>query len=213
MKDHIGRHYRILRTTAIGGLLFLLPLIVIGALLGYVWNIVVVVYDVLKGIIPEALQTPATLALLFLMAILIVLLLCFVCGLLARRAIARKFSRTVEKQLMMVFPKYVVYKELLAGNIGGEEHAPTLKPVSVRFDDYSRLGFESERLSDGRVVVYLPGAPDAWIGSVVLVPDDRVERLDIPLPEFLGVFEKLGRECASLPIARNKQETATLNEA
>jgi hypothetical protein len=59
----------------------------------------------------------------------------------------------------------------------------------------------------------LPGAPDAWTGSVVLVPDDQVERLDIPLPEFLGVFEKLGRECASLPIAGNRQETAALNEA
>lgn len=198
MKKHIGRQYKVLKTTAIGGLLFLLPLAVIGGLLGYVWNIVVDVYELLKDSIPEDFQRPTTLALMFLIAVLIVLLLCFICGMLARRAIARRFSQTIEKQLMMVFPKYGIYKDLLAGNIGGDEHAPSLRPVSVQFNEYSRLAFESERLSDGRVVVYLPGAPDAWIGSVVLVPDDQVERLDIPLPEFIGVFEQLGRDCAAL---------------
>ena len=152
----------------------------------------------LKEIIPEPFQTPTTLALMFLTAILIVVLLCFICGVLARRAIARRFTQTLEKQLMTVFPKYGIYKDLLAGNIGGDEHAPSLIPVTVQFNEYSRLAFESERLADGRVVVYLPGAPDAWIGSVVLVADNQVERLEIPLPDFIGVFERLGRDCTEL---------------
>ena len=198
MKRHIGRSWKVLRTTAIGGLLFLFPLMVIGALLGYVYNIVIAIYEPLRELIP--VDTATGVALLFMIAVLILLLMCFICGLLARRAIARKFSRTIEKQLMTVFPKYTVYKDLIAGNIGGDEHAPTLLPVSVRFDDYCRLAFEAERLSDGRVVVYLPGAPDAWSGCVVLVADDRVERLDIAWPEVVGVFERLGRECAHLPV-------------
>lgn len=210
MKDHIGRQYKVLRTTAIGGLLFLLPLIVIGVLLGYIWNVVVVVYDVLKEIIPASLQSPATLALLFVISVLIVLLLCFVCGMLARRAIARRFSRTIEKQLLTVFPKYGIYKDLLAGNIGGSDHAPTLVPVSVRFHDFCRLAFEADRLADGRVVVYLPGAPDAWNGCVVLVGNDQVERLDVDWPEVVGIFERLGRECGPLLIGSRAGQAASL---
>ena len=196
MKQQIKRQYRILKTTAIGGLLFLLPLVVIGAAVGYVWNIVMMVYSVLKDVIP--FDDAATLALLFVIAVLIVLLLCFLCGVLARRALARRFSKTLEKQLMTVFPKYGIYKDLLAGNIGGEEHAPSMKPICVQFSEFSRPAFETGRLEDGRVAVYLPGAPDAWIGSVALVEADRVEPLDIPLPEFIGIFEQMGRECATL---------------
>lgn len=196
MHRQIRRSFGFLRTTAIGGLLFLLPLIVIGALLGYLYSIVSAVYVPLKEIIP--VDTAAGFAALFMAAVAIVLLACFFAGLMARRAIAKKFSKTVEKQLMMVFPKYAVYKEILAGNFGDVRHAPMLRPVSVRFDDYECLAFEADRIPDGRVVIYVPGAPDSWIGSVLLVEEERVARLSIPLPEAVGIFERLGRDSAHL---------------
>ena len=40
MKDQVTETFGLLRTTAIGGLFFLLPLAVIGGLLGYVYPIV-----------------------------------------------------------------------------------------------------------------------------------------------------------------------------
>ncbi len=194
MKQQIGKSLGFLRTTAIGGLLFLLPVIVIGGLLGYAYTIAIAVYEPLKEYVPDA----AGIGMLFLAAVALVLLACFLSGLMARRAIARKFSHTVEKQLMMVFPKYAVFKEILAGNFGDEHHAPKLLPVTIQFDDFQRLAFEADRLPDDRVVVYLPGSPDSWIGSVLLVEAVRVRRLDIPLPEAVGIFERLGRDSAHL---------------
>jgi hypothetical protein len=64
-----------LRTTAIGGLLFLLPLIVLGALIGQVVPIVMTVAETLGGILP--VRTPGGIALLVLLAIAILLPLCF----------------------------------------------------------------------------------------------------------------------------------------
>lgn len=138
MKDKLTKTYKVLRTTAIGGLVFLLPLAVIGWLLGYVYQIVLAVYEPLKDHIP--VSSASGVALLFLLAIAILLALCFFCGLAARRAIGRKFSQTIEKQLVMVFPKYAIYKDIVAGNLGGEDLAPTLKPVTVRLDDAIRIG-------------------------------------------------------------------------
>ena len=191
MKDRIGKSFGFFKTTALGGLFFLLPLAVVGAILGYVYSLVIVIYEPLRDNIP--VSTPAGVAALFAIAVGILVLLCFISGIIARRAIGRKFSKTVEKQLMTVFPKYAVYKDLLADNIGGPENVPSLTPVCVRFEECHRLAFEADRLTNGMVAVYLPGAPDSWIGSVVLVSADRIEPVDIPFSDFLGIFERLGR--------------------
>ena len=194
MQDHIGKSLGFVKTTALGGLFFLLPLVVLVVLLGYIYSIVSVVYDPLKEWIP--VSTAAGLATLFAIAVGIILLLCFAAGIVARRAIGRKFSRTVEKQLMTVFPKYAVYKDLLADNIGGSENLPSLQPIIVHLADADQLAFEADRLPDGTAVVYLPGAPDTWIGRVVLVTAQQVEPVDVPFSEFLGIFERLGRDSA-----------------
>ncbi len=182
-----------LRTTAIGGILFLLPLVVIGTLLGSIYNVVIQVYEPLKKFLP--VHSAIGILLLFLLAVAIVVLLCFFCGLITKRALARKFTQTVEKQLITVFPKYAIYKDLLAGNLGGDENVPSLTPVTVKLIDQTRLAFEADRLPDGRVLVYLPGAPDTWNGEVVVVDPEQVAAVDVPFSEYLGIFEKLGREC------------------
>ena len=196
MKDQIGKSFGFLKTTGLGGIFFLLPLAVVCGLLGYVFNIVWAVYEPLKERIPVSSATGV--ALLFAIAVGILVLLCFVSGIIARRAIGRKFSKTIEKQLMTIFPKYAVYKDLLAGNIGGEGNLPSLKPICVRFDDVYHLAFEADRLANGLVVVYLAGAPDAWIGQVALVPAERIEAIDVPFSEFLGIFEGLGRDSSTM---------------
>lgn len=196
MKDRIGKSLGFLKTTALGGLFFLLPLAVIGGILGYVFSMVSVIYEPLKKRFP--IDDPAWLALLFGISVGILLILCFSAGIIARRAIGRKFSRTIEKQLMTVFPKYAVYKDLLADNIGGPDNIPSLKPVCIRCGESHRLAFEADRLANGLVSVYMPGAPDTWIGHVELIPAERIEPLDIPFSEFVAIFERLGRDCAAM---------------
>jgi len=196
MKSQVTRTFSFLKTTAIGGLIFLLPLAVIGGLLGYVYNVVLVIYEPLKKHLP--VSTVAGTAVLFLMAVGILVMLCFLCGLAARRAIARKFSQLVEKHLVMVFPKYAIYKDILAGNVGGDAHAPSLVPVTIQFDDSIRIGYEAGRTERGLVIVYLPGSPDPWMGSVVLVEPGRVQPLNVDFGETSAICERLGRDSGPL---------------
>ena len=191
MKDHVTNTYGFLKTTAIGGLIFLLPLAVIGVLLGYVYNIVLIIYEPLKEYLPAISTLSVTL--LFLIAVIILLILCFLSGLAAQRAIGRKFSQTIEKQLVMVFPKYAIYKDIVAGNIGGDELSPTLLPVTLQLDDMIRIGYEAGRTERGLVIVYLPGSPDPWIGSVVLVEPNRIQPHDVDFNETAAICERLGR--------------------
>ena len=83
MKDRVTKTFGFFKTTAIGGLIFLLPLAVIGGLLGYVYNVVLVIYEPLKGYLP--VSSAGGTALLFLIAVGILIMLCFLCGLASVR--------------------------------------------------------------------------------------------------------------------------------
>lgn len=182
-----------LKTTALGGLLFLLPLIVLGALIGQVapliWSIAVFLNDIL----PVPVKTPAGIALLVLLALAIVLSGCFAAGLIARRSIGQRLSKAFEKNIMMLFPRYAVFKDQLHGSLGGDEGRPGLKPVVVRWEGALRVGFERDRMGDEWVTVYLPGTPDPWSGQLAWFPVREVQTLDLEFGETVGLFEQLGR--------------------
>ncbi len=197
---------RFLRTTAIGGLLFLLPLIVVGALVGQVVPIVLAIAEGLAGILPGFIKTPSGIALLFLMSIGILLLLCFSAGLLARWSFSRKFSEAFEKKLVFLFPRYAILKDQMADSIGGDHAKAEMKPVVIRFDEMRRIGFETERCEDnGLVSVYLPGSPDPWSGKVAVVEASRVEALDAEFGVAAATCEQLGRGSIAL-LGKPKRE-------
>ena len=207
MREQLTRSFGFLKTTAIGGLIFLLPLVVISTLLGYVYRIVLVLYEPLNKYLP--FQDTLGLTLLFLLAIAVLLGFCFVFGLVARRAFVREFTQKIEKQLVMVFPKYAIYKHIVAGNLGGNEHAPTLKPITVQFESMIRIAYETGRTSRGLVVVYLPGSPDPWIGSVALVEPHRVMPLEVDFNETAAICERLGRDSTVLLSEVRQQGTSS----
>ncbi len=183
-----------LRTTAIGGLLFLLPLIVVGALIGQVVPIVLAIAESLGEFLPGFLKTPSGIALLILMAIVILLLLCFAAGFVARWSLGRNLSQAFEKKLVLLFPRYAILKDQMADSIGGDQAKAQMKPVMIRFNDCIRIGFETERCGEaGLVSVYLPGSPDPWAGKVAIVNIDRIEPLMANFGEAVATCEQLGR--------------------
>jgi uncharacterized membrane protein len=194
------------KTTAIGGLLFLLPLIVVGFFIGQLVPIVLTIAEFLGQNLPGSFRTPTGIAFLISLSIAVLLFICFVCGLLARRSLIKNIAATFEKRLLMLFPRYAILKDQMADTIGGDQAKTRMKPVLVRFDEYARLGFETERdESQGYVAVYLPGAPDAWAGRVALVESQRVELLDIPFGELVSTCEQLGKgSTALIPPGANK---------
>lgn len=195
MKSRVNKSLNFTKTTAVGGVLFLLPLVVFAVLLAYVYQVVVTIHKYLQPWNP--FDSFIGFGLLYSLAILFLLAGCFVAGLLARRAIGARFSEKIEKQLMKIFPKYGIFKDLLADKIGGNENAPSLRPALVKKDGVHCLAFQADCLANGMIVVYFPGSPDAWAGSIAIVPQENVHPMDIPLDDLLGICERLGRDSSS----------------
>ena len=195
MKQAI-KTFGFLKTTAIGGLFFLLPLIVLGALVGQVVPIIRAVTESLHSVIK--VDTPSGIALLVGVAILIIVLACFVAGVLARRSIGQKLNLLFEKNISMLFPRYTIIKEQMRGSIGGKSLKPNMKPVVVRLQDHRAIGFQMEVLDDDQVAIYLPGAPDAWSGRVILVSATQIQPLHAEFWNTVLIFGELGRGSKSV---------------
>jgi uncharacterized membrane protein len=184
------------KTTVLGGLFFLLPFAVVIFLVGQIAAMIVPVAAQIEPYIPEQLNV-GNLSLATVLAVALLVALCYLAGLFARRSFASRFSGKIEKYLLMLFPRYAIIKDQMASNIGGDASRPQLAPVLVRLDDATRIGFEVERpAGGGAVVVFLPGSPDPWQGHVVHVAAERVSRLKADFGQVVGVCETLGRGAA-----------------
>lgn len=182
-------------TTLIGGVVFLLPLVVVLYVLGQGLALVTRAAQPLISLLPAA--NVGGVALASIAALALLLLLCYGAGMLARAALGRALSDRFETKLQTLYPRYAVIKAMSQG-LHGVLGQRVLKVVLVSFDDHQLIAFDIERLDDGRAVLYLPGAPDAWSGSVVLVQPDRIEPLDIDSAALARSLQRLGLGTAAL---------------
>ena len=181
-------------TTLIGGVVFLLPLIVVLAVLGQGLALMAGVAKPLAAMFPN--QQVGGVALVSLVALLL-LVLCYGAGLLARAALGRTLSASFEDRLQTLYPRYTIIKGMTQA-LGVDGVKSSLKTVLVSFDDHQVLAVEVERLADGRVVVFLPGAPDPWSGSVVIVMQQRVASVPVEIGALHRSLKSIGRGSAEL---------------
>jgi uncharacterized membrane protein len=181
--------YRFLKTTLVGGLVVLVPV----AVCAYI--IVAVVKAVFRGLAPIAellpAQSPGGIGLVGLLAIAIVVAMCFLFGLLVRTAGGRALGGWVENRLFNLLPGYELIKRVTQQFAGtGEETLGT--PVAVRFGDSQQIGFLVEELTPGQVTVFIPAAPALTFGTVHIVPAERVEKLSAKLTQVIDCISKIG---------------------
>lgn len=186
------------KTTVIGGLFFLIPLVVLLLILAKA-------YDVMKAIahpLSSYLKVDSVSGVAFanLLAVVLVIALCFLAGLLARSSWMRRLVGRFERRVMQKVPLYQMVKTTVE-SVLPLHREQGLQPVLVEFDDCSQLGLEVERQAGGQVVVYLPGSPNPWSGSVLLTVADRVKPLPVTMLATMHSLQQLGKGANALMAA------------
>ncbi|MEL6807481.1 MAG: hypothetical protein AAFO97_06845 [Pseudomonadota bacterium] len=185
-----------MKTTLLGGLIFLVPVAVIAILFTKVFHISMAVVAPIAKIIP--INSIAGVAFVNFLAVIAILLVCFIAGLLAKTVFFSQKVDLIDGLLIDTIPGYAVAKGVLGSVTRKEELATLLPSVLVRLDDYEQITFEIERVGS-KVVVFLPGAPSAWAGSTIIVDAERVRKLDLPTHKTVKLMRVLGR--GSLQVA------------
>lgn len=185
---------RLIGTTLYGGLVFLFPVVITVLLVGKAIDLVRMLVEPLARVLP--VQSMLGLRAPYILAVVLLLLICLLAGYVARMAVAGRFMRGFESTYLQRIPAYA-YLKTRADSLVEAEAIQDMRPCLVRFDDHWQVAFEIERLADERVVIYLPGAPDPWSGSVHVFTTERVTPLPLSVRSAGELMLRLGRGTAA----------------
>jgi uncharacterized membrane protein len=175
-------------TTVIGGLLFLVPVVFLGIVLTKAAGFMMVIAQPLAAWVP--VDSIGGVALANLIAVAAVILLCFLAGLVARHALAGKLVKNLESKVLVKIPGYSMVKGIVSGF--DESNTAGLKPVALQLGTAERVGFEVQKLPDGRSVIYIPSAPSPWSGVTQVLPPEQVTYLEVPVTKIIEITENYG---------------------
>lgn len=167
-----------LRDLLVDGVLLALPVGLAAFLLHRVVGAVIGVMAPVAHLLPQGRWFG--IAALELAALVLVLLALVALGAFGRSAPGRRLVATLESIVLGKFPGYMMMKSV-AADLGGTQSESELRPALVSFDDNTVLAYVVEATgSSGPFTIFVPGAPSAGSGSVVLVPPERVQLLNVP---------------------------------
>jgi uncharacterized membrane protein len=192
-----------LKTTLIGGILFLIPISICVLILGKAHKVMVRLAAPLADWLP--MDTVGGIAKANVLAVIAIVVVCFVAGLLSKSHLASRLVEWLESCFLQSIPGYTFIKGL-TGGLTGDDEETHLAPVLARFDDAWQVAFQVERLSDGRVALFIPGAPDPWSGSLMIMSEERVQPLDRTMAAAVRNLRALGRGSSAF------LSTATIDE-
>jgi uncharacterized membrane protein len=170
--------------------IFLIPIVISVAVISKGLEITGVIAKSIAHVLP--VDMIGGFAVAQVLAIVLLLLVCFVAGLLARAAIARRLVYGLEANVLSRVPAYALLKTKTQSMLSLED-VEGMPPVVVRFDDAWQIALEIERIEGGKVALFLPGAPDPWSGSICIADKDRVTPLDLPVAFVARMSKQLGR--------------------
>jgi uncharacterized membrane protein len=180
--------FSFIRTTITGGILFLLPVILLLMIFTKAYNILHKLSAPLSEKLPE---------LIFgfdgsnLIALLLLILICFVSGLLFRSKYVKNWIKKLEDQVLINLPGYALIKSITAGAMGKTSDEDML-PVLIHEDESWSLAFLVEK-GEKFSTVFIPEAPRHDSGEVKIILTNRIEALDISALKFTQIIKNFGK--------------------
>jgi uncharacterized membrane protein len=188
-----------LKTTLLGGVLFLVPIFLIAFVVSNVLDIAGAIIEPLAAWIPVDYVGGVSVA--NLLAGAAIVLVCFIAGVLANAALAKKLVDWLESAVLCNVPGYEVLKSMGEGMVGIERDQAH-QAVLARIAETWQIAFLVERIDGGYVAVFVPAAPNPWSGSVFFMTEDRVKSLDLSRAQLLKCLNRLGVGSNSLLAGR-----------
>lgn len=179
-----------LKTSLIGGLFVLLPLIMFYLLLAEMLELVVALATPIADLFPEGtfdrVNAPVLIALILIVGA------SFLLGLTLRSMTLRRSGLWIERTVLGRLPLYTAVKSLSRGLIGAKEDA-TFRPALLNSPDGVReIVYVIEDHGDGQVTVLVPWSPTSFSGSVKIMGSDRIEMLEASLGDASRVLSQWG---------------------
>jgi uncharacterized membrane protein len=173
------------KITLIGGLLVLLP----------IWLTVLLLLKAINGAIsllrPLARLMPESVAHEDLVAFVLLLVICFVVGLMMRTRLVQRFGRWQEQHIFERIPGYTLLRSITY-QLAGKKEEQSFQPALVEMKDALLPAFIVEKHADGQFTVFVSSSPMPMAGAIYILPPERVHPVDVPLAKAMLCVARWG---------------------
>jgi uncharacterized membrane protein len=188
------RFVAFLKTTLLGGVIVVLP----------AWLAVLLVLKALGHleifVKPVSSHLPGSVAHPRVIAILVLVGVCFLVGAAIQTAVGAQAERTAERLVLEKIPGYTTLRGL-ASRLSDHAETASFQPALVEMEEALVPAFIVEQHSGNRCTVFIPSAPTPMAGAVYIIENNRVHPLDLPAVSVMQCLSKWGGGSAKLVAA------------
>lgn len=142
------------------------------------------------------------------LALLLVLIVCFVVGVAVRTRAGRALRGRMEMSFFGKIPGYTMFRGLTQ-RLAGEADENVWRPALAEIEDALVPAFIIEEHDDGRLTVFVPSVPTPFAGAVYVLNRTRVHPIDVPFKQAIQSISKWGSGSKDL-VAAMKTSAAPL---
>jgi uncharacterized membrane protein len=169
--------FKWVRTTMVLGLASILPLVLIAWVLYWLYNFIIYQVQPVAELISLGVHIDIIIA--SLITVGLILLICFLLGVVVRTRIGRFFHNQIEKNILRRIPGYTVTKEVVLTFSGEQETPFSCAVLCSPFGGKAWMtGFITDRTRNrGVITVFVPTGPNPTSGNIYHLPAEDVIEL------------------------------------
>ena len=182
-----------LKTTIAGGILFLIPVVVIIFVVAKAFSILQAISKPIAAKLP--FTNIAGVADDTIVTVVLLLLICFLAGIFMRTKLANRIVKWLQDRILVYIPGYS-YVQALSTDWFSKERTANWKPASIFVDDNEVICFVVDETED-YCSIFLPSAPSPSSGSICVRKKRDVTFLPITMSETIVMIRQLGKGASS----------------
>ena len=181
--------WQFIKNTALGGIIFLLPVTVLAILFKSAYNFIKEPLNPLAALSP--IQTFGGVGVAAFMAVGLIFFLCFLGGLVIHTAWAQRLLEQSDSQLLGKIPFYAFLRTMVY-EMSGRPAETGLNLALAWIEECWQPAVVQEELDNGWLVVFVPQAPTPFSGAIFYMPPDRVKKLSATSADMFKAMARFG---------------------
>jgi uncharacterized membrane protein len=186
------------------GFLVLLPFLLTYLMMGQLFDAMIALATPIADLLPKGVSESEWA--LKLEAAVLLVIMCLLVGMATRTTLAKRFGKWIEAKILNRIPPYVILRNL-ARRFSGRGVPNQLQPALVTTSPgIEILGFIVEAHTDAKCTVFLPFSPTPGVGTLQVVSDHLIRKLDVDMKDALGAILNWGAGTEAL-MQKSKKST------
>ncbi len=175
------------KTSILGGLIVILPITICLYVFKWIFNSVTDIIQVPTNLIMANISLIEDRELLAdTLVALIILIICFIVGVIVKTQFGKIFYRSAENYLLKVLPGYSMIKEIVIQFLGDKQSPfSSVALVQVFENDTLMTAFVTDSHEDDSYTVFIPTGPNPTSGNIYHLKEQYVHHIDVGVEDAM----------------------------